>query len=843
MEDVRCEKHPDNLLKECSDCVVSLYVEPRLEKANLAVKFRDADESGEDRCGTCRFFKYGTCTLVEGTIESDNLCNLWRGVVRTDLGFGESDEGKILVGNLMESKVMMVEASSGDGSQWAVILIKEGKSVNKRRYRASVLKEAAPLFEGVKAFADHPTREQRSSGDGRSVREIVGWYEDVYYDDKIGGIVGTLNVLETAQWLRDLLLEQAEKEVELVGLSINAEGEQSAVREGSEFVMDVTSITSVTSVDIVNEPAAGGAIVRLVASKEGEAMDIADALKAGLSPDELKTLRPDLAGEIDTVVATNESGGDGDDGSSGDGGEAEGDGDAGSTSDASGSDGEADDDSGDDDDASSDDDSSSDESSESSDTPEPVTAGAVTEAVERIAKIERGLSAALVESKLSSSRLPDPLKASLKISLLEANKKAPIDEGAIDTAIKDHTTLWAQMEGHYGSGRPRVPLTEAGGSETMSGHDKIIKGIDGLFEGKDVDGVPRFNSIKQAYCEWTGKSPFSVDPMVMFRESQSGAYDSGVQGRAFMEGVNLLEAATTASWGEVFADRLFRRMLSEYRVPNLDDWRKVVSNIETITDFRTQRRIRIGGYGTLAGVSEGDTYPTLTTPGDEEATYAITKRGGLETITFEMMVNDDLRNIRNIPVKLARAAKQTLYRFVFDFFNDNAAIYDADALFHSNHSNLQTAALADAGLDTQWQAMRAQAAFGNSVEILGSRPKFVLVPAELEQTAWTLVNSAVVVGATNNAGTEPNFYSGRLEPIIVDYWTDPSDWFLVADPNSIPTIELGFLNGQEEPELFVQDQPNVGSVMTADKITYKVRHIYSGTVLDFRGMTGNVGVS
>jgi hypothetical protein len=73
--------------------------------------------------------------------------------------------------------------------------------------------------------------------------------------------------------------------------------------------------------------------------------------------------------------------------------------------------------------------------------------------------------------------------------------------------------------------------------------------------------------------------------------------------------------------------------------------------------------------------------------------------------------------------------------------------------------------------------------------------------------------------------------------IAVWYWTDVNDWCAVADPNDIPTIEIGFMDGNEEPELFVQDMPSVGSMFTSDQITYKIRHVYGGAVTDFRGAT------
>jgi hypothetical protein len=73
-----------------------------------------------------------------------------------------------------------------------------------------------------------------------------------------------------------------------------------------------------------------------------------------------------------------------------------------------------------------------------------------------------------------------------------------------------------------------------------------------------------------------------------------------------------------------------------------------------------------------------------------------------------------------------------------------------------------------------------------------------------------------------------------IVPIVYDVLTDATDWFAVADPQEVPTMVVGFLNGQQEPDIFVADTPNVGSSFTADKITYKVRFIFGGDILDHR---------
>ena len=79
-----------------------------------------------------------------------------------------------------------------------------------------------------------------------------------------------------------------------------------------------------------------------------------------------------------------------------------------------------------------------------------------------------------------------------------------------------------------------------------------------------------------------------------------------------------------------------------------------------------------------------------------------------------------------------------------------------------------------------------------------------------------------------------------MEMIVVPHWTDTNNWFLAASPQDIVGLEVSFLDGKEEPELYVQDQETVGSVFTNDKITFKMRHIYGGAILDYRAFDGSI---
>ncbi|MGQ0670214.1 MAG: phage major capsid protein, partial [Actinomycetota bacterium] len=107
----------------------------------------------------------------------------------------------------------------------------------------------------------------------------------------------------------------------------------------------------------------------------------------------------------------------------------------------------------------------------------------------------------------------------------------------------------------------------------------------------------------------------------------------------------------------------------------------------------------------------------------------------------------------------------------------------------------------------------------------------------LEETAFVLTASERKQGTADN---DANFVRQKgIDYEVVDYWTDANNWYLSAERDTVPIIEMGFY-GAEEPEIMTQDLPNVGSMFTNDQVTLKIRHIYSGTVLDFRGLDGSL---
>jgi hypothetical protein len=430
------------------------------------------------------------------------------------------------------------------------------------------------------------------------------------------------------------------------------------------------------------------------------------------------------------------------------------------------------------------------------------------------------LREALIDKAFTGRTLPETVAAKVRKEL-QARPSLTLAEAvaSIDEWVATLAPISDQVRGSGAGSTVQTTVDEA---------DKQIKALDGFFQEKAIDGVPPFRGFQEAYIAITGDRDLT------------GSVREAVGLSRF---ARLKEGMTTASWGEILGDSIRRSLLADYRTPSqYDAWRSIVSDITSPRDFRTNRRLRLAGYGDLSTVGESSPYPAMTSPTDEEATYAVSKRGGVETITMEMIANDDVGAIRRIPRNLSLAAKRTLYKSVFNLLRDNSTIYDSVALAESSsHANISTTALSQAEIVAARIKMAEQTSYGGN-DVLDLSPKILIVPAELEELGWRLT-SIQMHAASNRDATEPSFTRQRVgldTLIVLPYWTDTNNWWLVANPREIPTIEVGFYQGRQEPELFVADNPTVGSMFTADKIDYKIRFIWGAAVLDYRGFFGGI---
>lgn len=657
------------------------------------------------------------------------------------------------------------------GRVYRVRIIQFGESRNRRRYPRQVMAAAAPLYEGAKAYDHHRSAEELQTS---TIAGLVGSYRNV--SAEADGLYADLHLLPSAIHASEALdasLRAQENGLDpLVGISHDVLATYTPTIVDGQQWDEATSIVRVNSVDIVADPAAGGVPTRMVAG----GIDTTDNPE-GTGPD--GESKESIVTKLDRAAVLA------------------------ALSDAS-----------------------AEElaavglskisptgSIDASSTPTTESTRA-TEAHMPKASFMAGL---MIRTKVEQAGLPLAVVESVTAALPEQ-----ITESAVDAQIVSIKESLAVVEraGLVGA------ATAGSAKVTKESHDKKIAALDAFFDGDYSKG---YKSFREAWADITGYRPQAWGEDVnrrILRESFGAGFDSTVRGT---------ESMTAASWAQALGDSITRRMIRLYSQPELQTWRKVVSDIVPVSDFREQKRVRLGGYGILPEVPEGAPYQPLQSPTDEEAVYAVIKRGGTEDLTLEMIANDDIGAIRNIPRLLGLAAAITLYRFVWDLLLTNATCtYDGTAVFHANHGNTDNpATLNSTNLGVARRKMRKQAAYGDSANILSLTPQLLVVPPELEDIAFQLTTSAVAVTATSDA-TVPNLHKG-MDYVVLDYWTDSNDWIAAADPNLCPTIEIGFYQGRQEPELFTQSDPLAGSMFSADKYTYKVRHTYHGTILDHRG--------
>lgn len=645
---------------------------------------------------------------------------------------------------------------AGKPTRYLVRVIRAGTSLNGVTYSAAVLREAAPLFEGVRVFAK--SDDEHIKGGGKDFRLLVGRLVEAKYHGDNGAqeIRAVLEVLESSDVAAKLREAVANGMTDLFGLSIDAAGKSKTTGKFREAL----SITKVASVDLIIEPGAGGQVIRFA-----EAHKEQDMLRQQMI-DQIRTKNAKRADELaqasdaDVLTAYREA---------------------------------------------------------FIDTPAQTVdpAAAASAAGAGIGAEELNTAMRMVEARadarvrIASCGLPALAQQRLQTRFAEA-RAFTLDQ--VDTAITEEKAYVASF-------RESAPISGLG-LRVEPGEDrsqKVASMLDGFFEGKKEG----FRSFREAYVEITGDARVTGRIENCDRQRLREA-----------AGAKFLEAVSASTFNDILGDSITRQMLREYNAnPLYQDWRWLC-DVVPVNDFRTQERTRMGGYGNLPAVAENAAYGAMTTPLDEKATYAITKRGGTETISLEAISNDDVGAIRRIPVKLGTSASRTLFEFIYAFIDTNALIYDGLALFVAGHNNLGATALSAATFAAARLRMQKQPE-ADSAKRLGLVAQHVMVPTDMEEAAYDLF-----VRTTNN---DESFVQSRKPTVhVIPHWTDTNNWFVTADKSQVPLIQVGFYGGQEEPELFVQDNPTQGSLFSNDQIKYKIRHIYSGAVMDFRGFDGSI---
>jgi len=326
----------------------------------------------------------------------------------------------------------------------------------------------------------------------------------------------------------------------------------------------------------------------------------------------------------------------------------------------------------------------------------------------------------------------------------------------------------------------------------------------------------------------------------------------------------LREALTTSDFPYLYADVVDRQMLAIYK-PIEPTWKQYTrkGTVNRLHPLVGGRRFAIAGANNiLKKVAEKGEYLATTKDLTKYDVYAY-KYGAQFDISWESILADDLGALMNTPSEFAWAALNTEHSEVVDLYANDVNILGSHALGDlyddstAGEINANTRALTIANLEaTVRDMMSFRDANGMPIR---NRPKFLVVPPNLEFTARQILTSANKYQlATGDADTlqgpfpTANVIAQAGLQLIVEEWlpimgldgyTD-NTWYLFANPTDIAAIEVDFLKGHERPEICMKasDKVTVGGGainplsgdFATDNIFYRVRECFGSNKLDWR---------
>jgi hypothetical protein len=674
-------------------------------------------------------------------------------------------------------------------------------SANGRFYAVEGLRQSVPLWEGVKVYDNHLTDDEfrRKAGMRSFLSEGVGVLTNPYFDESRKSLCARLNVVDPRAAEKFLGTLRAGV-LQHIGLSADSQPipGRSVIYEGREWPV-MEGFARVASVDVVSEPAAGGAFNRLLETRQPnpqeEQMDeelktfvvqaVADAL-AAKQAEEAKAA--EAKAEADAKEAAEKAA-------------------AEAKAKADAEDAEKDKDK--------------------------------TEALEqKVALLE---SSQMLDKRLAEARLPAHLDGMIRGLFSGKVIKAEELEEAVKRA-KEAQAVEDPSGNPKGAGDAsvRMGMNERDKRELAFLQWMAGARFRGLESAQDVTVQER---MPEAFTAWVKDGRPKYAPIRRLPEFIYEMYG----GDPFLN-PRVAEAQTTSDLTSIIKNTVNLMLAADYSVR--DRWWEPLVITEEVDSIDDATLVRVYGLNALPVVAEGAPYTELNTA-DEEETASHIKKGGYIGVTMEALMSDKLGFLRSLPQRLSTSWYNTLSDLNSAVFTTNNAagpvLGTTGALFNSTavtsaggHANLGSAALSYAAWDAVVTAMAKQTdqPLGAGRRLL-IRPRYLLVPVDLRATATQIRNSEMLPGSQNN---DINPYYQGFEIVQVPNWTDTNNWAALADPQQFPVIYNIFPRGYRVPQVFEASDQSSGAMFTQDELRFKVRMLtyrFSSTydcapVVDFR---------
>ena len=280
-------------------------------------------------------------------------------------------------------------------------------------------------------------------------------------------------------------------------------------------------------------------------------------------------------------------------------------------------------------------------------------------------------------------------------------------------------------------------------------------------------------------------------------EAQRAAFRMTAPNRIQAQGWSTLDIATILS---NTANKFLR-----------DGWMSVdqtplrIAAVRSVRDFKTITTVSLTGdlqYQKLAPTGEIQ-HGTL---GEVTYTNKADTYARMLAVTRTDIINDDLGALTAVPRRLGRGAMLLLNHIFWTEFLNNGTFFVST---NSNH-NEGVADMTLGGLSaTELIFMNQTDPDGKP---LGVQPAILLVPTALKAAAMTLMNSERLITGENSTQPDANIWRGRFRVESSPYMHNTaytgysaSAWYMLAEPNVMPVIEIAALNGRVEPTVETAD--------------------------------------
>jgi hypothetical protein len=308
--------------------------------------------------------------------------------------------------------------------------------------------------------------------------------------------------------------------------------------------------------------------------------------------------------------------------------------------------------------------------------------------------------------------------------------------------------------------------------------------------------------------------------------------------RRFRGGIGLQELLLEAAWANGYTGRNFRDSRAVLRFafrPELEagfstidiggilsnvankflldgffsverTWRNICAT-RNVSDFKTVTSYRLIGTDQYEQVQPGGELKHGTL-GNESYTNKADTYGLMLSIDRRDIINDDLGAITTVPRKLGRGSGLKINDVFWGIFLNNAAFFTAG---NKNYLTGADTVLSIDGLT------KAEVTFMDQVDSdgkpIGVMPAILLVPTALSAVGSQLYKSMELRDTTSSTKYPvANPHQGKFRVEVSRYlsnarYTGNSSkaWYLLAEPNDLPVIEIAFLNGQESPTIETAD--------------------------------------